>query len=133
MRISDWSSDVCSSDLSETEVAAAQWHADQSFLSRPARGSLLRCVLAPAVGGDTMFANMYLAFDLLSDGLKRMLEGQRDFHSLFGSRARVLNGRKPPTAEELARMGGAMQPLLITHPDNVHHSPFILHQAIELS
>src|SRR3546814_9887605 len=62
---------------SETVVAAAQWHADQSFLSRPARGSLLRCVLAPAVGGDTMFANMYLAFDLLSDGLKRMLEGQR--------------------------------------------------------
>src|SRR3546814_20213812 len=106
MRISDWSSDVCSSDLSETEVAAAQWHADQSFLSRPARGSLLRCVLAPAVGGDTMFANMYLAFDLLSDGLKRMLEGHRAFHSLFGSRARDLNGRKPPTARPEERRGG---------------------------
>src|SRR3546814_14417776 len=102
---------------SETVVAAAQWHADQSFLSRPARGSLLRCVLAPAVGGDTMFANMYLAFDLLSAGLKRMLDGQRAFHSLFGSRARVLNGRKPPTEEELARLGGAMHPVVTPHPD----------------
>src|SRR3546814_16269729 len=110
---------------SETVVAAAQWHADQSFLSRPARGSLLRCVLAPAVGGDTMFANMYLAFDLLSDGLKRMLEGQRAFPSLFGSRPRVLNGRKPPTAAALAPMGDPTDTGVITHPDTGRHILFI--------
>src|SRR3546814_1785029 len=78
-----------------------------------------------------MFANMYLAFDLLSDGLKWMLEGQRAFHSLFGSRARVLNGRKPPTEEELARMGGAMHPVVITHPDTGRKCLFISDQVVD--
>src|SRR3546814_19236236 len=78
-----------------------------------------------------MFANMYLAFDLLSDGMKRMLEGQRAFHSLFGSRARVLNGRKPPTEEELARMGGALHPVVITHPDPGRKCLFISDQVLD--
>nr|WP_083434254.1 TauD/TfdA family dioxygenase [Sphingomonas sp. Y57] len=116
---------------SETEVAAAQWHADQSFLARPARGSLLRCVEAPAVGGDTMFANMYQAFETLSEGLRRMLEGQRAFHTLFSSRARVLNGRKPPTEEEMARLGGAMHPVVITHPDTGRKALFISDQVVD--
>lgn len=116
---------------SETEVAAAQWHADQSFLPKPARGSLLRCVEAPAIGGDTMFANMYQAFDTLSDGLKQMLESQLAFHTLFSSRARVLNGREPPTADEMKRMGGAMHPVIITHPDTGRKCLFISDQVVD--
>jgi taurine dioxygenase len=116
---------------SETEVAAAQWHADQSFLPRPARGSLLRCVESPEVGGDTMFANMYQAYETLSDGLKQMLDGQLAFHTLFSSRARVLDGRKPPTEEEMARMGGAMHPVVITHPDTGRKALFISDQVVD--
>jgi taurine dioxygenase len=116
---------------SETEVAAAQWHADQSFLAVPARGSLLRCAEAPAVGGDTMFANMYQAFETLSDGLKAMLERQIAFHNLFNTRARVLNGRTPPTEEEMKRMGGAMHPVVITHPDTGRKALFIADQMVD--
>ena len=37
-------------------------------------GAVLRCVECPEVGGDTMWANQYLAYDTLSDGMKKMLE-----------------------------------------------------------
>ncbi len=116
---------------SETEVAAVQWHSDQSFLDKPARGSLLRCVECPAVGGDTMFANMYQAYDMLSDGLKQMLEGQSAFHTLFNTRAKVLNGRKPPTEDEMKRLGGAMHPVVITHPDTGRKCLFISDQVVD--
>ncbi len=69
---------------SETENAAQQWHSDQSFLPVPARASLLRCVHAPQFGGDTMFANMYQAYEAMSDGLKTTLEPLRAWHTLFG-------------------------------------------------
>jgi len=118
-------------ERSETEVAAAQWHSDQSFLPNPARGSLLRCVQCPAVGGDTMFANMYQAYETLSDGLRQMLDGQIAFHTLFSTRARVMNGRKPPTEEELQRMGGAMHPVVITHPDTGRKCLFIADQVVD--
>ena len=62
---------------SETENAAQQWHSDQSFLPVPARASLLRCVHAPQYGGDTMFANMFQAYEALSEGLRATLEPLR--------------------------------------------------------
>lgn len=116
---------------SETEVAAAQWHSDQSFLPQPARGSLLRCVECPAVGGDTMFANMMQAWESLSPGLQRMLESQRAFHTLFSTRARVMQGRQPPTEEEMKRMGGAMHPVVLTHPDTGQKCLFISEQMVD--
>jgi len=49
------------------------WHSDMSFTPVPSLGSLLRGIAIPPVGGDTMFTNMYRAYDTLSDGMKRML------------------------------------------------------------
>ena len=51
------------------------WHSDTSYLEVPPMGTMLIAREVPPVGGDTMFANTYLAYETLSDGMKRMLDG----------------------------------------------------------
>jgi len=51
------------------------WHSDTSYLERPPMASMLYAVETPPVGGDTLFANQYLAYEALSDGLKQTLAG----------------------------------------------------------
>jgi taurine dioxygenase len=51
------------------------WHSDTSYLATPPMGTMLIAREVPPRGGDTMFANMVLAYESLSDGMKRMLDG----------------------------------------------------------
>ncbi len=51
------------------------WHSDTAYLDAPPMASMLVAREVPASGGDTLFASMYLAYETLSDGMKRMLEG----------------------------------------------------------
>ena len=53
------------------------WHTDTAYLERPAMATLLYALETPPVGGDTMFANMYLAYEALSEGMQRLLGGLR--------------------------------------------------------
>ena len=57
------------------------WHSDVSFLEHPSMGSILYAHEVPPAGGDTMFANQYLAYETLSDGMKDMLGGMTAVHS----------------------------------------------------
>ncbi len=49
------------------------WHTDQMFSPQPAMGTILYAKEVPSAGGDTMYANLYLAYETLSDGMKAML------------------------------------------------------------
>ena len=51
------------------------WHSDTAYLARPPMGSMLLAREVPPHGGDTEFANQYLAYETLSDGLRRVLDG----------------------------------------------------------
>src|SRR5437764_5258082 len=51
------------------------WHSDTAYLDRPPMATMLIARETPPRGGDTLFANMYLAYETLSDGLRRLLDG----------------------------------------------------------
>jgi len=57
------------------------WHSDFSFLPEPPDATLLQASELPAVGGDTIWANQYLAYETLSDGLKRLLDPLLAIHT----------------------------------------------------
>jgi len=60
---------------------ANAWHTDLSYLPEPPSFTLLYCLEAPPVGGDTIWANQYMAFETLSAGLQENLLGLRAVHS----------------------------------------------------
>jgi taurine dioxygenase len=51
------------------------WHSDTSYLETPPLATMLIARETPPIGGDTMFANQYLAYETLSDGMKKLLDG----------------------------------------------------------
>jgi taurine dioxygenase len=59
----------------ETVNFGGIWHSDTAYLDAPPMASMLIAREVPPAGGDTEFANMYLAYETLSEGMKRMLEG----------------------------------------------------------
>lgn len=65
----------------DTLNIGASWHTDVSFLEQPSMGSILYAHEVPKAGGDTMFANQYLAYEALSEGMRDMLDGMTAVHS----------------------------------------------------
>src|SRR5687768_12280281 len=59
----------------ETLNFGGVWHSDTTYLERPPMATLLLAQEVPPYGGDTLFANQYLAYETLSDGVKRVLDG----------------------------------------------------------
>jgi taurine dioxygenase len=68
-------------EADETRNFGGGWHTDVSYLERPALGSVLYAREVPSVGGDTMFASQYLAYETLSDGMKSLLGEMTAIHS----------------------------------------------------
>lgn len=60
---------------------ANAWHTDLSYLPAPPSFTLLYCLEAPAVGGDTVWANQHMAYETLSPGLRETLRGLDAVHS----------------------------------------------------
>ena len=56
------------------------WHTDQMFNPKPAKATILYAKETPDAGGDTLFANMYLAYDTLSGAMKALLDGVKTWN-----------------------------------------------------
>jgi len=65
----------------ETVNFGGIWHSDTVYLERPPMGTLLIAREVPPFGGDTMWANMYAAYEALSPGMQRLLDGMRAVNS----------------------------------------------------
>jgi len=59
----------------ETVNFGGIWHSDTAYLEKPPKAAILVARELPPEGGDTLWSNMYAAYDALSDGMKAMLEG----------------------------------------------------------
>jgi taurine dioxygenase len=62
-------------NVGKERAVTEQWHCDSIFLDAPPPITILAAQDLPAAGGDTMWANQYLAYDRLSVGMQRMLDG----------------------------------------------------------
>jgi taurine dioxygenase len=96
------------------------WHTDHSYDEAPALGSILLAREVPDHGGDTMFASMHHAYEGLSDGLKRTLEGLRAVHSsrhVFGAAARYARDTAGRIGNAERATQDAVHPVVIRHPE----------------
>jgi taurine dioxygenase len=101
------------------------WHSDMTFDDKPPLGSVLYAKEVPPYGGDTMFANQYMAYDALSPGMKRTLEGMSAVHSAssqYGADAKSDASRnnehrsmKPKTSQSAS--AEVVHPVVRTHPE----------------
>jgi taurine dioxygenase len=94
------------------------WHSDTAYMAEPPMGSMLYAKEIPPRGGDTMFANMYLAYETLSAGMQRMLAGLKGVNES----AKAITTR---TREDRMKTDGkqdvdeliAEHPVVRTHPE----------------
>jgi taurine dioxygenase len=95
------------------------WHSDVTWREKPSLGSILRALEVPAVGGDTLFADMYAAYDGLADPVKAKIEGAMAMHDFAHFRLRMVKQGK--TAEEIEAFNQKYpmveHPVVRTHPE----------------
>ena len=123
----------------DTKAFGETWHTDQMFNPRPAKATILYAKETPAVGGDTMFANMYLAYETLSAPMKAVVEGVKTWN--VGDRKKLSQGDNMGLAREERYAGnpkmaakvrdpGDLQtesahPLVRTHPETGRKALYI--------
>jgi taurine dioxygenase len=93
------------------------WHSDTTYLERPPMASMLYAIEIPPYGGDTLFANQYLAYETLSEGCRKLLDG-------LGGVSNSLKADASRTREDRLRAAGvehkaliAEHPVVRTHPE----------------
>lgn len=90
------------------------WHSDVTWRECPSLGSILRAIELPEVGGDTLFANMVVAYDRLSDEMKQRIENLTAVHDIARVFARRLNRAPEDLHEKFPPME---HPVVRTHPE----------------
>ena len=102
----------------ETTNFGGIWHTDTAYLESPPMGSILIARELPPTGGDTLWSNMYLAYETLSDGLKRMLGELTALNtSAKGAAAKTREDRRKTAAIDGAGViPEAVHPVVRTHP-----------------
>ncbi len=97
------------------------WHSDMSFLESPSIGSILYAVETPDYGGDTLFASQAAAFDALSPGLRKTLEGLSAVHSAGREYAPTGASAQKRGSMQIAEAEGAVgefvHPMVKVHPE----------------
>ncbi len=95
------------------------WHSDVTWRLQPSLGSVLRLVEAPDIGGDTLFADMYAAYEGLPNDIKETIDGRVARHDFAGFRRGLR--RRGATDEEVAEFDAKYpnpeHPVVRTHPE----------------
>lgn len=111
----------------DTHVFGEDWHTDQMFTPTPARVTILYAKEVPPFGGDTMFANLYLAYDALSEGMKAAIGGLRTINQYDKQKKRPA-AMAPTAPDEPAEI--AEHPLVRAHPETGRKALYICNSTI---
>jgi taurine dioxygenase len=103
----------------ETINFGGVWHSDTTYLQEPPMATLLVAREVPEAGGDTIFANQYLAYETLSDGMKRLLAGLKGVaSSAKADSSRTREDRiKSDGSADARKLLTAEHPVVRTHPE----------------
>jgi taurine dioxygenase len=104
------------------------WHSDLSYKETPSLGSMLHAQELPLDGGDTLFANMHLAYDTLPAALKNTVSGLRAEHSYLKQYAELQ--RRSPwrpnlTQAQIDEVAPVVHPVARTHPETGRKALFV--------
>ena len=106
------------------EDAGTYWHSDGTWQTFPSKASILYGIEIPRVGGNTMFADLYQAWETLTPTLQRMIDGLKAVHAMANadgtSFEREFTGKGDVVAAKTA-----VHPLVITHPDSGRKALFV--------
>jgi len=102
----------------------AVWHADMTYVDVPPKAAMLHALEVPPAGGNTYFANMFAAYETLSDQLKKAVEGKIAVHDASTNSAGMLRkGYKQVT--DVREVVGARHPLVRTEPGTGRKALFL--------
>jgi taurine dioxygenase len=96
------------------------FHIDSGYTARPYKYTFLFALELPSEGGNTLFSNMYKAYDAVPDELKRKLKGKRALHIHEYNR-----NRQASHAGDISNVPHCYHPVFITHPDTRQKSLFV--------
>ncbi|MEE4361378.1 MAG: TauD/TfdA family dioxygenase [Pseudomonadales bacterium] len=114
-----------------TPIFAESWHSDWSFLAEPPIGTLLYGNVIPPIGGDTLFADQYAAWEALPADLRALLKDRQGIHSarrgyardgLYGERDQ---GRSMAIRYSDAAMATQLHPIARVHPETGRTALFV--------
>uniref|UniRef100_A0A6A7G4J1 Taurine dioxygenase n=2 Tax=Hirondellea gigas TaxID=1518452 RepID=A0A6A7G4J1_9CRUS len=115
-------------ECGEETTFGETWHSDLSFMKKPSFGCILFGKEIPPYGNDTLFASVYAAYDGLSDGLKKTLEGMKAIHTAARAFNPSDNSNRADRFDDTKKTGLQYQkseyltastthPVIRTHPD----------------
>jgi taurine dioxygenase len=102
------------------------WHTDITFMNRPAMASMLRSIVVPVAGGDTMWSDTRAAYDALAPSLQTLCDGLSAYHfepyyaqAVAEGHGNVWEGKK------LTRLLPATHPVVRVHPETGRKNLFV--------
>ncbi len=117
-------------DKDDVHTLGGEWHTDQMFTPTPVKVTMLYAKQVPPQGGDTIFANAYLAYDALSDGMKAMLA---DLRTVNGYNKKKSRAAAMQVTDEETEADTATHPLIRTHAETGRKALYISYAGITKS
>jgi len=106
---------------------ADNWHSDNTFMTEPPLGSILKAVLLPETGGDTCFANMVAAYEALSEPLRTLLDSLEAEHDITKPLQKAIDAghSEANLGEVQAKWPPVQHPVVRTHPVSGNKALFV--------
>ena len=103
--------------------AGSYWHSDLSYLAEPAETSMLYAIEVPETGGDTLFCNMYTAYEELPEAMRSRIAGLTAVPNIMSGTG--ADSKVPLTEAQRAKVPDAIHPIVQRHPETGREALFV--------